>query len=330
MNVISIIIPVYNVEPYLPQCIESLLSQAYKDFELILVDDGSKDNSLNICEDYAKKDQRVVVAHQENSGVSTARNNGLKLAKGEWITFIDSDDWVDKSFLEDFQLEKYHEADLVCQGLKFIDHNTGNVKRERRFGDTMIEAPDPDGELARQDVLSFGVTVCKCFKRSVIEKYQISFDELVSYHEDHIFTLSYISHSKRIATIDACGYNYRCGHNPASLSKRRHPYSNQVQACDLMMKSLKEITSQYVISDAYFRKIATFCLSVKINGMISLFGNKNEKDVFYKMKESLAPFSDFVNYFEPRDWRYRVVRYFSLDQSGVLLFLFFWFHSKLS
>ncbi len=324
---ISVIIPVYNVEEYLSQCIESILSQTYRDFELILVDDGSKDQSLQICQRYAEKDSRVKEYHQENSGVSVARNKGLSAATGTWVTFIDSDDWVDANFLEDFQIEKNNEADMICQGLKFVDHNTGKVKRERHFGEDWIETPDAEGKIERYDVLSFGVTVCKCFKRSIIETNDIRFDEMIAYHEDHIFTLSFIFHVRKIATMDACGYNYRCGHNTSSLSKRRHPCKNQIRAGQCMMEGLRDISTVFHLSDAYFRKIATFCLSPKIGAVRMAF---HEKASLKEMKEMMSPLSEFAKYYVPADKRYRIIRYLAHDASGVSLYLFFILLSKVS
>lgn len=94
MPTISIIVPVYNVEAYLCRCIDSILAQTFTDFELILVDDGSPDNCSSICDEYAKKDSRIVVVHKENGGLSDARNTGLDIAKGEYIGFVDSDDFI--------------------------------------------------------------------------------------------------------------------------------------------------------------------------------------------------------------------------------------------
>jgi glycosyltransferase involved in cell wall biosynthesis len=96
MPVISIIVPVYKVEPYLRRCIDSILAQGFTDFECILIDDGSPDNCPTICDEYMEKDKRIVVIHQENKGVSAARNAGLNRAQGKWIGFVDSDDWCDK------------------------------------------------------------------------------------------------------------------------------------------------------------------------------------------------------------------------------------------
>ena len=327
MSKISVIIPVYNVEAFLPQCIDSILSQTYKDFELILIDDGSKDQSLEICRQYAQKDSRVKVIHQENSGVSVARNKGLLAATGSWVTFVDSDDWVDETFLEDFQIEKNGNADMICQGLKYIDHATGSVKRERRFGEDCIEAPDAEGKIEKYDVLSFGVTVCKCFKRSVIETNNIRFDELIAYHEDHIFTLSFIFYSRRIATVDVCGYNYRCGHNVSSLSKRRHPCKNQVRAGQRMMDGLKDISTVFNLSDRYFKKIATFCLYPKIGAVRMAF---QVKASLKEMKEMMSPLSEFAKYYMPTDKRYRIIRYLANDPSGVSLYMFFILLSRVS
>lgn len=95
----SVIVPIYNVEKYLNKCIDSIMNQTYNDFELILVDDGSPDNCLSICNHYADTDNRIKVIHQENKGVSIARQNGVSIAKGEYLAFIDSDDWVEINFL---------------------------------------------------------------------------------------------------------------------------------------------------------------------------------------------------------------------------------------
>ena len=97
---ISIIVPVYNVEKYLEKCIDSILNQSYQNLEIILIDDGSTDNSGSICDEYKKKDQRVQVIHQKNQGQSSARNAGLNIAKGSYIGFVDSDDWIEQNMYE--------------------------------------------------------------------------------------------------------------------------------------------------------------------------------------------------------------------------------------
>lgn len=122
MPEISIIVPVYKVEPYLRKCIDSILAQTFRDFELILIDDGSPDNCGTICDEYAAKDSRVVVVHQENVGVSTARNAGLDIARGSYIGFADSDDWIEPEMYETMlRTAKESKADVVMCGVKYTD-----------------------------------------------------------------------------------------------------------------------------------------------------------------------------------------------------------------
>ena len=124
---ISIVVPVYNVEDYLPQCIESLLVQTHSNIEIILVDDGSTDSSGSICDSYAARDSRITVIHQENGGLSAARNAGIQTAKGGYIGFLDSDDFVDKNMFRSLlEAVIYHKADVAACG-RYITDDEGNV-----------------------------------------------------------------------------------------------------------------------------------------------------------------------------------------------------------
>ena len=113
MELITIIVPIYNVKPYLSRCIESIINQDYKKLEIILVDDGSTDKSGNICDEYAKKDKRIIVIHQENQGLSCARNNGTRISKGKYIAYIDSDDYIELDYISYlYKLIKDNKADI--------------------------------------------------------------------------------------------------------------------------------------------------------------------------------------------------------------------------
>lgn len=114
---VSVIVPVYKAEAYLYRCVDSLLVQTFTNFEILLIDDGSPDRSGEICDEYARKDTRVRVFHKENGGVSSARNLGLKYAQGEWIAFVDSDDWVESDFLEVFRILSV-DVDMIHCGLQ--------------------------------------------------------------------------------------------------------------------------------------------------------------------------------------------------------------------
>lgn len=138
--IISVIVPVYNVESYLPRCIESILNQSFTNFELILVDDGSPDNCPMICDDYAKKDTRVTVIHQVNAGISAARNAGLEIASGEWIAFLDSDDWIHKDYLKILLSGVLKDTDIViCDCVMAYDNIESTDYNDVYFYDASLE-----------------------------------------------------------------------------------------------------------------------------------------------------------------------------------------------
>ena len=217
---ISIIVPVYNSEKYLDACIDSILSQSFRDFELILVDDGSKDSSAQICDEYASQDTRVRVIHKANGGVSAARNDGLDIAKGEYITFIDSDDWVEREYLE--TLSNYRDYDIV-----FFSHRV--IYEDGYISEFLFEAKEGDKQNLWKIVADlkknntdwnfFGYTWNKMLRRDIIEKYKIRFIEGLRISEDEVYTLDYCTHAKSIKVFPLCLYNYRVLGNGLTATK---------------------------------------------------------------------------------------------------------------
>ena len=177
----SVIVPVYNVEKYLHECVDSILRQTFSDFELILVDDGSKDTSGNICDEYAAKDQRVKVIHKENGGQSTARNLGVKLAKGEYAVFLDSDDmFADNHFLEDLKNKSEKNPDIIvfryCK--YYEDGRTNECGISLSDIDNSCKA-DLLRELVRRDAF-FCSCWSKCTKMCILKDNNIEFDVALS------------------------------------------------------------------------------------------------------------------------------------------------------
>ena len=127
---ISVIVPVYNAEKYLRRCIDSILAQTFTDFELLLIDDGSTDSSGKICDEYAKKDRRIRVFHKENGGVSSARNVGLSHLRGNWVYFVDSDDYLSPQHLQNYV--NYLDADIIYQGYRLFDEMTDATILEKK------------------------------------------------------------------------------------------------------------------------------------------------------------------------------------------------------
>lgn len=192
--IITIIVPVYNTEKYLPNCINSILSQSFKDWEMILIDDGSTDKSPIICDDFASKDKRIKIIHQANAGVSAARNKALENAFGKWIYFCDSDDVLAKkdSLKELYELSA--NAELAVAGLQEIDKNGRDETHfwpKMKFNGSMskeqyISCVIDGGKIGYQ-----GFLVTKLFNKEIISKNNIKFDKDIKYGEDILFITRY-------------------------------------------------------------------------------------------------------------------------------------------
>lgn len=194
---ISIIIPIYNTEKYLPHCLDSILKQTYENFELILIDDGSTDNSNKIADDYAKKDKRIKVVHQKNAGQSAARNKGLELATGDFISFIDSDDKIKPTFLEELLAIFDNNTSLAVCGIHykrlkqksaedvFINPFPSQKKSETKAG-YILKLLALDGRLYS--------SVNKLYRADIAKK--CAFDKNLNFAEDTKFVLDYLKKSK--------------------------------------------------------------------------------------------------------------------------------------
>ncbi len=217
-NSISIIVPVYKVEPYIRQCVESILAQTYTDFELILVDDGSPDNCGAICDEYAQKDSRVRVVHQQNGGLSAARNAGLDIAKGEYVTFIDSDDFVRGDYLKKMSSALIEaEADIsICDMVPFDDGT------EPQNGDES-NTIEPNVISGRDACLSIYHMDGKIPVMAWGKLYRLELFDGIRYpngmiHEDDATTPKLLYKASKVAVIQSKLYCYRS--RPDSITSR--------------------------------------------------------------------------------------------------------------
>ena len=236
---ISVIIPVYNAEKYLYRCIDSVLAQTYQDFELLLIDDGSKDSSGVICDEYAAKDARVRVFHKENGGVSSARNLGLDNARGEWITFVDSDDWIKPLYLEHLMICA-HTSDLVITyATVFSDNDNKGVKEKYPEHDITAEN---FSLLFEQNAMSWHTSPwSKLYKRKIIENYRLRFEEDVHIGEDAIFLYSYMLQANEIKIVCYTDYCYR-SEIAGSLTKRVYSLQSELSG----MQKIHSLVDQMV------------------------------------------------------------------------------------
>lgn len=217
---ISIIVPVFNTQKYVRRCVESIINQTYKDWKLILVDDGSKDESGTICDRLAQTDDRILVVHTENRGASAARNLGLDEASGEYVTFVDADDW----------LEPYHLQTLIEQSAPDIDLCINSFIADLYYGARpfiyKINQTHDNIESIKaffKDLLQHSQFLWnKLFRRSIIEDNKIRFDINVSLGEDNIFVLEYLNYIKGLSSSSVCTYHYdQIEENPFSLGRRK-------------------------------------------------------------------------------------------------------------
>lgn len=320
---ISIIIPVYNVEKYLPQCVDSILAQTYQDFEVILVDDGSPDGSPAICNEYAQKDARVRVIHQPNAGVSAARNNGMSVAKGDWISFVDSDDWVDSDYLANFKMEE-DDADLIIQGLEYYDHRNNKFFKQVRVNDCVLEDNQNFKQLiADNNLLLSGYPVAKAYRSSLFDGH-LKFDTLISYHEDHIFALEAMAASKKIRLSDSISYKYRYYHTNNTLSTKRHPWQKLNIAADGMISCIKRMSDRFLVEGSACRqKVFNFAYAPKITAVFDLFqqdiSDSERKDAL----STIIDRSDLQKYYNPNSAKDKVVKVVLQKAPYIITKLFF-------
>ncbi len=214
---ISVIVPVYNTEKYLDECVQSILNQIFTDFELLLIDDGSTDQSGAICDTYALQDKRVKVFHKENGGVSSARNMGLDEARGEWIVFVDSDDWVANSYFSEL-LSLKKDVDLVVSGVFLLNEGIQFAPpfKSLKIGDDL---PFLDKQLC---YTYFRTPWSKLFKNKIIQMQSLRFNTFLRIGEDTDFILRYLYAVNSIQLISKCSYHYRenwfCGLQRYSMS----------------------------------------------------------------------------------------------------------------
>lgn len=277
MPVISIIIPVFNSEKYLKQCIESVINQTYADFELLLINDGSTDYSGEICDEYALKDNRIKVFHQKNAGVSAARNLGLNHALGEWITFVDSDDYVGIDFLKDFDLE----YDLILLNTyKSVDDK---LIKFLNFDNSVHELDDFLNKFRLYP--NFSAPWAKYFKREIILNNKIKFNIELNYGEDTLFNLTYLKFAKKILTTNKAYYYYRDTEN--GLSKAKFNYNNDKLFFFKTEEALIKINNVHFLKNNIKFSLVRYFFAIYVSDNNIARKVKDVEEITYKYKPQL-------------------------------------------
>lgn len=204
--IVSIIVPVYNAANHLQYCIESILSQTYRNFELLLIDDGSSDLSGKICDDFALLDNRIITFHKLNGGVSSARNYGLDRIQGQYFTFIDADDWIDECHIQNF-MDNIDGQDWIMQGIRNIDRSKHSGKEMRSESIIKAETKE-DVDRLLIEVPAFGWVSNKMYRASIVKQYNLRFITRLNINEDRVFNLMYSIYVNSFLMLPTVTYNY--------------------------------------------------------------------------------------------------------------------------
>ena len=302
-NLISVIIPIYNAEKYIKKCLDSIIYSSYRDLEIICVNDGSLDSSIDILMDYKRKDPRIKVINQENAGVSSARNAGLMRALGEYIVFCDADDWISPDMFGQF-IHVGSNADMVVCNIYNVKgedctvqkHAYGCAKLNNRedIRNRIIRSlltPNDDSASLLQGVWN------KLYRRSIINKYDLHFEESISYAEDWLFNIAYFINSDVIAFIEEALYYHRISLKQSlSNSVSYKEFDNAIKIQDILYEWFpeKEIekSKNYRIIEVQKECLIKYARLAGINGFFgfckTLYYNERLKQA-YTAVNSLPP-----------------------------------------
>lgn len=302
MPQISIIVPVYNAEKYLRECIDSILRQKYKDFELLLVDDGSSDNSPAISDEYARTDERVKVIHKPNGGVSSARNAGIDASKGKYIVFVDSDDRTGPNYISDM-----YEAHVQCNAdagkiLIMSDYQpfTESGPESRELPEEIsVDFAEGNGDVNAFRNLVFQTRVftpcCKLYSKSIIDEYNLRFDTALKSAEDFDFNFRYIEQTDYIRYIPSVQYDYRVGYKKYTPSNHGVLGDSEIKSVHIMANGIVSLAKRMGVYDEAYDEICIWAAKKHyFNRLPMLFAESEEVGTSERRKLYKALTSDKV------------------------------------
>ena len=298
----SVIIPVYNVKEYLAKCISSVLSQTYDDYEIILVDDGSTDGSSELCDKYDIEDTRVRAFHQKNQGVAAARNLGIEHASGDYILFVDSDDWIDSKTLEHLEnrLEKkrydviifsyakeYGDNSYikyVIEDNRFAEDELSKIVHRRLFGLTNSELNHPES-------LEY-LSTCwgKAYRKECLQNCKFENIEQIGSFEDGLFNMDVLNENSTVDYINMPLYHYRYAKNSLSCKYRPHLHSQWDTLFNIIQQKINDLCLPADYQEAFNNRIALSILGIGMNEI----GNPNLS--FFKFNQYICNYINTVQY----------------------------------
>lgn len=288
---VSIIVPIFNMQKYLPACIESIIGQTLKEIEIILVDDGSTDKSLEICKKYAMRDHRIKIITQDNSGVSAARNKGLEVASGEYIGFVDADDWIEREMYESMygQAQRIKAEVILCD---YVEQEEKQKNKQYHIENTVLISQQEKEEfiislLAGNDLLGTGCrNLCRgvyvyLYKHSLIEKIGIKFDPQIAIGEDFLFNVQILFKANKIGVNQGKYYYYRT--NEASATQKYRPDLELEH--EVLMDKIEEILEKNTLKNKLEKQLVIMRLTYLIKNVVNESCRDNHKAYRFKIKK---------------------------------------------
>ncbi|MDR0942507.1 MAG: glycosyltransferase [Holosporales bacterium] len=259
---LSVIVPIYNAEKYLKDCLDSLINQSFRNMEIILVDDGSTDNSYDICKEYSELDDRITIIRQKNQKQGAARNRGMEAATGKYVGFVDSDDYVDLNYFETLiKAARKHNADMTVSSVVKIKNNKRKTKWRFKTEETFCSDFDKFIVCSQNKNLS---PWNKIYKKEFLEKYKIKFPEGV-FFEDGLFTVKAVHYANRFVSVPNVVYFYRKNPNSTINSKQTEKHkTDAVNAKKEILKFIREHNVNIPPHSIHFTKSMIKALGIPI------------------------------------------------------------------
>lgn len=278
---VSIIVPIYNAVDYLERCINSILTQEERNWELLLIDDGSKDNSYELCMRYAERDSRIIVSKKNNGGVSSARNYGIKIAKGEWLLFVDADDEIDQNVLSQLKLLDPNSEMAIFDCLRISNNHEDSLEHYSR---KILRGKSYHDELHRYVNLQCMTGCCaKYFKTRIVQENNILFDESIHWGEDRLFNLAYLKYVKQLEFCGEGKYIYYLPSQQTSLNK----YKISIPMISILYDRMKENCSQIQAVHMEYAYSGLWVIIEKLS-LLSKHSLETDRKNFYKKHFSIG------------------------------------------
>lgn len=320
-DLISVIVPVYNGEKYLRRCIESIINQSYKLIEIILINDGSTDNSGEICNAYALSDNRIRVIHTENNGPATARNLGIERAKGSFIFFVDADDFIENNALN-LLVESYnrHRADIIVGDFKKIKNGIIEDRRDTSFSNNTL--------LTKQDIvvysrsylrkpnkyLLFAFSWGRLFKSSIIKDNNISFNTDLHTFEDVAFNFDYLQYAGEVFFLKETIYNHTIYDNYSSATMAVGDNPRKLFGYKKALINLGNFLRNNVADDEIKKEVGHAYISLTIIQLVRTCGqinDNNRRDIFWIIRELVndSDLRDNLKFYSPSKGESKILPY---------------------